>query len=34
VPVLLERVRAGVDAYLRWGRATLGWAIYVFRAAD
>jgi SAM-dependent methyltransferase len=29
---LLERVRAGVDAYLRWGRATLGWAIYLFRA--
>jgi hypothetical protein len=32
VPELLERVRSGVDAYLRWGRATLGWAIYVFRA--
>ncbi len=28
---LLERVRAGADAYLRWGRDTLGWAIYVFR---
>ena len=34
LPELLSRVRAGVDAYLRWGRATLGWAIYLFRAAD
>jgi SAM-dependent methyltransferase len=32
VPQLLDRVRSGVDAYLRWGRDTLGWAIYVFRA--
>jgi SAM-dependent methyltransferase len=32
VPELLARVRAGVDAYLRWGRATLGWAVYLFRA--
>ncbi len=32
VPELLERVRSGIDAYLRWGRDTLGWAIYVFRA--
>jgi SAM-dependent methyltransferase len=31
VPELLERVRSGIDAYLRWGRDTLGWAIYVFR---
>lgn len=31
VPELLERVRAGADAYLRWGYETLGWAIYLFR---
>lgn len=31
VPELLERVRSGIDAYLRWGRDTLGWAIYVLR---
>jgi len=34
VPALLERVRVGANAYLRWGRTTLGWAIYLFRAAD
>lgn len=28
---VLQRVRAGKAAYLRWGRETLGWAIYVFR---
>lgn len=28
---VLERVREGKDAYLRWGRDTLGWAIYVFK---
>ena len=28
---VLERVRSGREAYLRWGRETLGWAIYVFR---
>jgi hypothetical protein len=28
---LLERVAKGKSAYLRWGRDTLGWAIYVFR---
>jgi SAM-dependent methyltransferase len=28
---LLARVRQGIDAYLRWGRDTLGWAIYLFR---
>lgn len=27
-----ERVNRGKAAYLRWGRDTLGWAIYVFRA--
>jgi SAM-dependent methyltransferase len=29
---LLARARRGADAYLRWGRDTLGWAIYLFRA--
>ena len=28
---LLERVARAKTAYLRWGRDTLGWAIYVFR---
>jgi len=28
---LLKRVRGGKAAYLKWGRDTLGWAIYVFR---
>jgi SAM-dependent methyltransferase len=31
VPELLERVAKAKLAYLRWGRDTLGWAIYVFR---
>jgi SAM-dependent methyltransferase len=31
IPELLSRVRGGIDAYLRWGRETLGWAIYLFR---
>lgn len=31
VPELLERVEKGKHLYLRWGRDTLGWAIYVFR---
>ena len=31
VPELLARVRKGRAAYLRWGRDTLGWSIYVFR---
>ncbi len=31
VPELLERVARNRAAYLRWGRDTLGWAIYVFR---
>lgn len=30
VPGLLERVRRDRDAYLRWGRQTLGWGIYLF----
>lgn len=28
---LLERKRRDKENYLRWGRETLGWAIYVFR---
>jgi len=28
---VLKRVRQGKAAYLRWGRETLGWAIYVFK---
>lgn len=31
VPELLERVRRDKEVYLKWGRDTLGWAIYVFR---
>lgn len=31
VPELLAKLRAGRNAYLQWGRNTLGWAIYVFR---
>ncbi len=31
VPELLERVRASKEEYLRWGRDTLGWALYLFR---
>ena len=30
VPELLGRVRADVESYLRWGRDTLGWAVYLF----
>lgn len=33
LPELLARIRADVDAYLRWGRDALGWAVYLFRAA-
>ena len=29
---LLARTRRGTDAYLRWGRDTLGWSILLFRA--
>ena len=28
---VLKRVRENREAYLRWGRETLGWAIYVFK---
>lgn len=31
VPDLLARVRQARDTYLRWGRATLGWSLYLFR---
>ena len=31
VPELLARMRQGRDAYLRWGRDTLGWGVYLFR---
>jgi len=31
LPELEERVAKGKAMYLRWGRDTLGWAIYVFR---
>jgi SAM-dependent methyltransferase len=30
VPELLARMRRGRDAYLRWGRETLGWSVYLF----
>lgn len=31
LPEIKERVAKGKDMYLRWGRDTVGWAIYVFR---
>jgi hypothetical protein len=31
VEVVLQRVRQNKATYLRWGRETLGWAIYVFK---
>jgi len=31
LPELLELVAKDKSAYLRWGRETVGWAIYVFR---
>lgn len=31
VQEVLQRVRQGKAAYLRWGRDALGWAIYVFK---
>ena len=31
LPELLERVAKSKAVYLRWGRDTVGWAIYVFR---
>ena len=32
LPELAEKVSTAKTAYLRWGRDTLGWAIYVFRS--
>ena len=34
VPEVLAEVRRSTDAYLRWGRDTLGWAMYLFRVPD
>ncbi len=31
VPELLKRKKGEKETYLRWGRETLGWAIYLFR---
>ena len=31
LPDLLERVARGRHEYLTWGRATLGWSLYLFR---
>lgn len=31
VPALLERIRSWRDIYLRWGRDTLGFALYLFQ---
>lgn len=31
VEEVLKRVRESKAVYLRWGRETLGWAIYVFK---
>lgn len=33
LPALLERLNRSRDTYLKWGRETLGWAIYLFRKA-
>ena len=33
LPELLERVAKAKAAYLRWGRDTVGWAMYVFRSS-
>ncbi len=33
VPELRERARDGREEYLRWGRDTLNWAMYLFRKA-
>ncbi|MCC6194158.1 MAG: class I SAM-dependent methyltransferase, partial [Burkholderiales bacterium] len=30
VPAMLERIRKWRDGYLRWGRDTLGFAVYLF----
>jgi SAM-dependent methyltransferase len=33
VDEVMRRVRESRETYLRWGRETLGWAIYVFRSS-
>jgi hypothetical protein len=30
VPAMLERIRRWRDGYLRWGRDTLGFGVYLF----
>jgi SAM-dependent methyltransferase len=32
VPEILDRIRHSNEAYRRWGRDTMGWSIYLFRA--
>jgi len=32
LPIVQERIRRARETYLRWGRETLGWAVYLFRA--
>lgn len=34
VPAMLERARRGRDAYLHWGRDTLGFGLYLFHYPD
>jgi hypothetical protein len=34
VPQMLERIRHWRDAYLRWGRETLGFAVYLFSSSS
>lgn len=34
LPELLARVNTGRTNYLRWGRDTLGWALYLFQKRD
>jgi hypothetical protein len=34
VETVLKRVRENRENHLRWGRETLGWAIYVFKKGD
>lgn len=34
VPELLERIHRSKEIYLKWGRDTLDWAIYVFRKPE
>ena len=31
-PAMLERIRGWRDLYLKWGRDTLGFGVYLFRA--